>query len=158
MAFCHFDCLVAIRIPKEAEVEIVPVGVDPAIPTVAAGHSVAAVVPIESVGHIPVAGIPIGIAPYMMVVGKAIESVGHIPVAGIPIGIVGSVAAVSAIEAVGCIAAVGIPVGTGCSVVAALAIEAVVTPIGIAQYWVVAGSCYNTPFIVQYLVVTCEVA
>ena len=77
MAFCHFDCFVAIRIPKEAGVEIVQVEVGPAIPTGVVGHSVAAVAPIESVEHMPVAANPIGIALYKMVVGAAIESVGH---------------------------------------------------------------------------------
>lgn len=77
MAFGRFVCFVTIRIPKEVEVEIVLVGVGPAIPTGAAGYSVAAVASIESVGHMPVAVVPIGIAPYKMAVASAIEAAGH---------------------------------------------------------------------------------
>jgi len=144
MAFGRFVCFVAIRIPKEVEVEIVLVGAGPAIPTGAAGYLVAAVAPIESVGHMPVAVVPIGIAPYKMVVGTAIESVGHMPVAVVPIRIVGyMVTAVAPIESVGCIATVGKATGAvEYMVTAASAIES-------AGYSVAADSCYYSPFIVQ---------
>jgi len=102
MAFGRFVCFVAIRIPKEVEVEIVLVGVGPAIPTGAAGYLVAAVAPIESVGHMPVAVVPIRIVGYMVTAVAPIESVGCIATVGKATGAVEyMVTAASAIESAG---------------------------------------------------------
>src|SRR5574340_440805 len=99
MASGHFVCFVALHILERVGVEIVLVGVGPAIPTGTAGYTVAVGLAIECVEQMLAAVAAIEVVEYIAAVERAAGTVGYsvtaasaTVAAGLPIEIVGAVA------------------------------------------------------------------